>query len=273
VITETSTGRKLGFVPPTPAQHAFRAANHFGDGFGVTPESKGFIIKDEVDLSDLFPDVLDQGSVGDCTANGGVEAMVACLKAYGLLPKSTPSPYFSRYYLYAKTRQDMGVALTEDSGASITDMVMALMKHGVCLEEEWPSADPDGWTKAPSPEADASASKRKATRSYALSTVPWKKACLSLGFVSVFGVALFKSFEDIGPDGYMPMPQPGEPSIGGHCMVRGGYRKRPDGKVDWAVINSWTARFARKGWVWMPQEYDEALLALDDWTIHQEMTP
>ena len=270
-MNTTSTGKVLGWKRPSGRHHLLRAANHLGDGFGATPQSKGFKVDDEVtdDRCSKFFTVLDQGQVGDCTANGGVECMLAALKIYGLLALSVVSNYFSRYFLYAVTRILMGVPLTEDSGATITDMVMTLVTRGVCLETSWPSVG-DKWQDMPTQAAYTEASQHTALRWYALSSVEWIKACITMGFPVVFGVTLFDSFENVGADGYVPMPVPGENEIGGHCMIIVGYRKRADGGIDFKVLNSWGEGWGDGGFGWMPQEYWDSTLATESSTIHQE---
>lgn len=271
--------RRLAWVPPGPGHRVLRAQNHFADGLTLTPQAKGFIIKEELTLMQLFPTTLDQGQVGDCVDNATEEAVEAALKVYSQLPPDAPRPYFSRYYLYAKVRGDIGVPLTEDSGSTVLDGVLAAARHGVCLESVFPSVG-DAWQTAPGADADADAANHKALRWYSLSSVDWIKACLSVGFPVIFGVQLPESFESIDVGGFMHLPQPGERFIGGHCMLIVGYRKRADGKVDFLVLNSWGPDWGAQGQFmgeringccWMPQEYQEMLLADEFTSIHQEM--
>lgn len=257
--------RKFGWLRPEDRHKTVRSANLFADAVGVTPQEKGFFVSDEVPALDIVGPVLDQGQVGDCTANAGIESLRAARVAVGASPID-----FSRYYLYARTRKNIaGGSLDEDSGATVTDMVLSMMHFGVCPEGNWPASK--GWQADPDSEADTEAAFHKAIKCYALNTVEWVKACLSFGRPVVFGVMLPASFENIGPDGRMPLPVTGEAFLGGHCMIAIGYRKRVDGLVDFLVQNSWSTDWGMDGRCWMPQEYFETFLAEDMWTVHWEL--
>jgi C1A family cysteine protease len=146
---------------------------------------------------------------------------------------------------------------------------MVLLLVGVCTEASWPSTDGVSWTHEPSDAAKAEATQHKAKRAYALSSADWIKACLTLGFPVIFGVALPNSFDDIGADGKMELPAPGEDdSERGHCMLMVGYESRNG--VDWfKVKNSWGADWGDGGYCWMPRSFIDQGIADEFWSIHE----
>lgn len=94
------------------------------------------------DLSPYFPPVFDQGSLGSCVANALIGAVM-----YNLIRQGVPNPNMrSRLYLYYYARYYCGLdfdedLLTDDSGSTISNGILALVEKGVCLESSWPYYD------------------------------------------------------------------------------------------------------------------------------------
>lgn len=260
--------RKLGCLPPLDTHRLTAAALHLAGGFGVTPESKGFAVEDEVDLSALrmaCGPILDQGQVGDCVWNTIWEAFNAVLVKYGYPPED-----ISRLWGYARTRQLEGTPLTEDSGCVITDAMLILVSKGACPAALWPDITPEArYTLDPPPETDAAAAQHKANHVYALSDDRWLMASHTLGFPGVLGIDVYESFYSTGPDGRVPMPGPGEKRLGGHAMPTFGHSKsfvNLDGSCGAKHLpNSWGEGFGDRGWLWLPDGYP----TFDVWTVHQ----
>lgn len=276
--------RSYGWQHPKARHRMLAASRTLGGPFGLTPQDKGFDVPTVADCFDYMPPVYDQGEVGDCTANAGIAMHRAVRKRYGM-----PDIDFSRLYLYARTRKEvMGLDLDEDSGATITDMVMALERYGACSEGTWSSADPgERFNLDPTPEADAEAKKHEAlpTRTYALSTVEWAQASIGLGFPVVLGFDVPEHFEtDTAETGQLRVPEPGERFVGGHAVTAYGVDAKHDngdGTIGALVIrNSWGGGFGLRNVVWngrkrpgdflMPLYYPRSLLALDLWAEHQQ---
>lgn len=93
------------------------------------------------------------------------------------------------------------------------------------------------------------------------------KGCLASGYPFVFGFAVYESFmsQDVAKTGVVPMPQPNEDLVGGHCVVAVGYQ---DDKQCFIVRNSWGSDWGMDGYCVMPYGYLMQLqLAADFWTI------
>ena len=80
--------------------------------------------------------VYDQMAEGSCTSNSGMGTQRFFRATHNL-----PDFDGSRQFLYYVTRSLEG-SQGEDSGASIADTVMAEMKFGTCLEQDWPYSMP-----------------------------------------------------------------------------------------------------------------------------------
>lgn len=247
----TLRGRKLGYNRPTAKHQAMlRAQKHFADGLGVSPESKGFKVALTSDNEKYIGPVLDQGEIGDCVSHGMVEAMAAARTIYQWAPLS-----FSVLYLYARTRKNiMGEPLTEDSGSTLVEAAAALEQFGVCEEKDWPSVSPElRYVIDPDAQTDAAAAQHKLIRVYALSSLEWVKACLTLGFPVVFGMQLYESFEsdETMSTGQVVYPRDGEKELGGHCMIIFGHDDNWINEADdigaVSVRNSWGPNVGRGG--------------------------
>lgn len=66
------------------------------------------------------------------------------------------------------------------------------------------------------------------------------KACLTAGLPIVVGFTVYDSFESdaVAQTGDVPMPAPGEQTLGGHCVLVVGYVVR-SGRPVWVCRNSW----------------------------------
>src|SRR5690242_15676766 len=81
----------------------------------------------KVDLRQQMPPIVDQGSLGSCTAN----AIASGLREYLLIKAQEEWTPLSRLYLYWHERELEG-SVEEDSGAYIRDGMKVLQKRGVC---------------------------------------------------------------------------------------------------------------------------------------------
>ncbi len=93
---------------------------------------------------------------------------------------------------------------------------------------------------------------------------------LAAGYPISFGFTVYESFEsDVGANGIVPMPQPGETVLGGHAVVALGY-KHIKGQLYFECRNSWGSSWADHGYFWMPAGYVTSHnLARDFWVIEQ----
>ena len=168
------------------------------------------------------PDVYDQGQIGSCTQNAGAAAF-----AFLWLKQSEVKvdPRFSRLFGYYFTRHLEGTPTTEDSGCNVRDVFKAYRRWGICFEKTWPYED---FTKEPSAEAIAEAQRHQAVHFYSCSTVQSMKQSIHDGYPMIFGFDCFESLEsqDTAQTGIINLPEPGESTLGGHCMFIDSYDDR-----------------------------------------------
>jgi C1A family cysteine protease len=208
-------------------------------GWSSEPRSYGWL-KDPVDPRDQkyvpSPDVLkalatsvdmrpqdgpifNQGSLGSCTANGWLGLfMFIHKKQYG------DTYVGSRLQLYLDERKLNGNQ-NSDTGAYVRDGAKCLASIGVCPETMWPY-DISKFSQDPPPECYTEAAKNKIVTYLSLTQdINHLKACLTEGHPFVFGFSVAESFENasVTRTGIVPMPQPGEQILGGHCIEALGY--------------------------------------------------
>jgi C1A family cysteine protease len=214
-----------------------------------------------VDLRSECPPVYDQGQLGSCTANG-----IAAAVEFDQRKQGTKEFVPSRLFIYYNERVIEGT-VNQDSGAQVRDGIKSVATLGVPPETDWPY-DIKKFTDKPSPNAFADA-KHDLVSSYARvsQNLAQMQGCLAEGYPFVFGFTVYESFESetVSETGVVPMPQPGETVIGGHCVLAVGY---DNDKRVFIIRNSWGADWGLKGYCLMPYEYLlSSSLASDFWTI------
>lgn len=221
----------------------------------------------KVDLRPYMTEVEDQGQVGSCTAN-------AVAGAYEYLVKKNQQLEYdydvSRLFIYYGARAKQGNE-KRDSGSAICDAIDLLEDTGACSENTWPYSENMSIVfKKPSSEAFEEASEHKITEAEQVPTTlqAWKHA-LAEGFPIIFGISLFKSFDQQRKRGYVPDPSRSEASRGSHgshAMLCVGYS---DVDQVFIVRNSWGSRWGDKGYCYMSYSYvmDEDYNGGDSWII------
>jgi len=220
------------------------------------------VLPPAVDLSkEPQPPIYDQGSIGSCVDNAGC----ACLGFVEAKEGNHPEQ-LSRLFAYFMARH----GVPQDTGSTLFDFLDGIRRKGICLETSWPY-DLSRWTEIPSAAAFAEAAHReKGVNFYRLSTVLDMKNCLAQKYPFIFGIAVYQSFEQPGPDahGMIPMPDTAsEPLLGGHALACFGY---DDSKQAFLFRNSWGPSWALHGWAWIPYAYvSNSNLMMDAWTIRK----
>ena len=217
-------------------------------------------------LTGLNLPVLDQGSEGSCTANSGV---LYRRWLYQRFSKTSQADHdLSRQFLYYQERAlPWNNSVNEDSGAAMRDICVVLANVGVCPEIDYPYTA--NFTDAPTPQAIVDAADRKVGAYHRLPDLETVKCCLSTGpaaYPVLIGFPVFQSFESIGSDGMMPMPEKNESQIGGHAVVCHGF---DDGRAALSIQNSWGADWGAAGHFYMPYEFfNKYITQIDCWMMH-----
>jgi hypothetical protein len=221
-------------------------SSHFGAAAPLTfPES--------IDLRPYMSPVVDQGSLGSCTAN----AIVSGLREYFILRSGHPLTPLSRLFLYWQERFMEG-SIDRDAGAYIRDGMKSLQQIGVPPESFYPY-DVTRFTETPT-EASVQAAARFSISSYYRlwnNDTDSIKTSLVNGFPVVIGMQVYDSFEGQIPwdTGVIPMPDPdNERLLGGHAVLIVGYKKIADAEY-FIVRNSWGTGWGDDGYFYLPFAY------------------
>jgi C1A family cysteine protease len=236
--------------------------------------------KDERDLNFLYKDIkptitlpkvvnmiskcspiVDQGELGSCTANAGAGCFEFLELKYGItfLP-------VSRLFVYYNERLIEGT-VSEDSGASIRDIIKAAASWGWCSEKEWPY-NINEFTVKPGKQCYKDAVIHEIKSYHRVLNQNDMLTCLADGFPFIFGITVFESFESdsVAKTGIVPVPNPAtERQLGGHAMLAVGYDENTQ-RFD--VRNSWGAGWGAKGYCTIPFAYINKW-ASDYWTVRK----
>lgn len=269
---------KFGWVPDVPDRRDFMLK-------GVARVTAA--LHPAVDISGLTGPVLNQGSLGSCTAFATLAAFYAASVPAKLRVITTNSNTLrgfpstvavrtlstsvsrqldlSELFQYYESRR-LHDTLAEDSGASIRNAIKSVGKIGVCTEATHPYADTtNAMIRPPTQAAYTEAAKFKALK---YERVDNKNplalySALSLGKVIVFGSMLYESFMDT--KNVVKMPTKKEKSLGGHAMAAVGYDSNAK---RFLVKNSWGRGWALNGYHWMPEAYlTDTNMSDDFWTM------
>ena len=201
----------------------------------------------EYDLRPSMPAVYDQGQLGSCTGNAIAAAMEYERDRQGL-PDFIPS----RLFVYYNERALEGT-VSSDSGAVIRDGIKVVNREGVCPETLWPY-NVGMFAVKPPKRCYVAATTDKALQYEAIQTLGDLKDAIASNLSVVFGFTVYESFESksVAQTGVMPMPNPGEATVGGHAVVAVGYS---DPKSQLIVRNSWGVSWGDHGYFYMPYQY------------------
>jgi C1A family cysteine protease len=237
------------------------------DVFAFTPADleaiAGEKYPDEFSLRAELPAVLDQGSLGSCTANA-----LAGLLQYEAMQDGRDFGVPSRLFIYYLERLREG-SVNEDAGAYGRDGFAALRKTGAPPETLWPY-DINLFRQAPPQDAyDAAGENRIHHYTHARQNIREIQHLIMLRRPVAFGFTVFESFEgeQCMRTGLMPMPLHGERVLGGHEVYAMGWKTidlpAVDEGQDFAegpeilieCRNSWGTGVMDEGNFWMPAKF------------------
>jgi C1A family cysteine protease len=245
----------FGWIPSRPDPRDFK--------FSLCEPVAAAPLPPSVDLSGYLGPVLDQGRLGSCVAN-------ACSGALSALQKRQFGGEWplSRLLLYYEGRK-IENTIQSDSGLMVRDAFKVLSKVGAAHENLHPY-DIAKFTKKPPAKAYTDARKHTAIRYEAVNVDPTSvRQAIAGGFVVVVGFSVLASFvtQQVAQTGVMPMPQPGEQVLGGHCVYLFGY---DDGRQAFICRNSWSADWGMGGNFVMPYQFVSPQYMGDFWILTQE---
>lgn len=228
-------------------------------------------IKTEVDTRPDQAPVWDQGQTGSCTGHG-TGGSIAYRRIRQGCSDAGRKP--SVLALYFNGRAYEGTE-DEDAGAYIRDVIRGAKRLGAPFED-----GPDGWpfdpkkvTVKPPPEAYAAGLKEQLLEGRRIAggtlAIDYVRLSLSEDYPVTFGSFLYGSFmsDEVARTGLVPMPQPHENIVGGHCMAIVGYH---DATRQFIVRNSWGRDWGLEGYCLMPYDYfGTSKLTSDLWSIRE----
>lgn len=209
---------------PSPFDRRFR------DHFPMQPIAA---LPERVNLRDTLGAVKYQGQEGSCAGQSGSSIRQGLeYQAHGR--RVTLSPAF----LYEAARYLEGTP-TEDAGARLRVIQAALQWIGTVPERDDPYTPAD--FLIPITEAlRADAAAYRITDGYWAPTLDERLNALAQGHLVQLGIDVYPSFESeaVAVTGRVPIPQPGEQSLGGHAIAEWGYDRTA--QVE-SCLNSWGA--------------------------------
>ncbi len=215
-----------------------------------------------VDLRPWYPPIMDQGDLGTCVENGGTGALRWHIRK---MAGKSDDP-LSRLYAYFRVRELEGT-IDEDAGGEIRNFIKIVKKFGIPHEVDWPYDVAKFKQSPPSGLEDRTQLFGSLQYERVPVTAHDLKAALAGGFPVVIGITLFDSFESdaVEKTGLVPMPEPNEEEVGGHCMCAVGYGQKPG---TFTVANSWSWDWGDKGFCFIPEAYlGSSKYGSDYWVI------
>jgi C1A family cysteine protease len=204
-----------------------------------------------------MPPIVDQMSLGSCTANA-----IAGAFEYELRRQKLADFAPSRLAIYYGERVIEGT-VSEDAGAEIRDGMKVITKQGAGPESLW-LYNIALFRSAPSAAYQAAALKHLCISYERVEqTELGLKRAMAAGFPITFGFTVYDSFESdaVARTGRVPMPKASESVLGGHAVVMTGYTKT---RV--RCRNSWGTGWGMHGYFTMPLAYVlDPNLASDFW--------
>jgi C1A family cysteine protease len=204
---------------------------------------KDVAIPSRIDYTDKMSPVRNQKNEGTCVAFASAVGM----KEYQELIDYSQLVKLSPRFLYQECKKIDGMPYEE--GTSIAVAFNVLRNKGVCLEDIWPYvAEVPG---KPKDGAAVNANKYRVLSYARINNINELRASIALKGPAVIGIECFEGIMR-SPDGYVPLPQSGEKSQGGHAVCAVGY---DDIKKLIKFKNSWGQEWGDCGYGYLPYEY------------------
>lgn len=214
------------------------------------------LLPTRVDLTEFCSPVANQSKLGACTAF----AVGKGFREFQINKRNERKVALSAMYLYYEARALWGNT-NEPTGSTITDNMSVLEDKGMATDATMPY-EITKYMIAPTAAAHAEAKEFRYDGGVRIGSFDDVQAALAKGEGVLFAYDVMESFRRIGPDGMMPVPQPGEKRLGGHAVFAVGYDNQ---KQVVKVRNSWGGDWGDKGHFYMPYSVFKQT-ARDVWT-------
>jgi C1A family cysteine protease len=219
------------------------------------------------DIVGIRNKIEDQYELGSCTGNAATSALEISI--------GTRRP-FSRLMAYYSAREYRD-SVSEDTGASIREVMKGLATRGVAYEETWPYLV-HRFAERPSEQAYAEG-RALLARMWGfdyirVTSLDDLKAAIATGYPVTFGFSVPEWFASPRFNNILRFPSSREKIVGGHAVVAVGYDDRYRDKIVW-VRNSWGPRWGIRGYFKMTQDWFTSpyRLADDMWVIRRKANP
>ena len=208
----------------------------------------------------VLPEVRDQGRIGSCTAHSGTSAA-----SYLHMLAGKSDPVFSPLALYAMTRQLEGTPLREDSGCQVRSVFRAMRRFGLALEATWPYNE-SKFNMDPPANVDKEALDNQAILYLVCDDLQAVKHSIADKYPVIGGFDCYESMftPEVDKTGIIPMPGGDDGLQGGHCVMFVAY---DDSTKTVMFQNSWSRRWGRDGYGFLPYAYFRNGMATDFWTL------
>lgn len=257
-----------GWYPTTPDPRDLMLPHLTRLGMEREGIGAGFVdLRQYKGQSQMIP-IRNQGAIGSCTGMAWGRMRAAAAAKYHIDQQERPDlgDDVSPRFIYDLERAMTG-SYPQDVGASMRDGGDVLNKYGVSPERfcmYTGQADNGPITSAITPEAF------KAALDYGVMTyynvAPFNSGqslingllgCLDTGWCAIIAILVPPSFEQIGSNGRIPMPSPGEQILGGHAVTVCGYYYDAsyEGGIAFVVANSWGTGWGDGGYCYLPAAY------------------
>ena len=201
-----------------------------------------------IDYTAVMSPVRDQGSEGTCVAFASVVGVKEYEDAKEYKELITLSPRF----LYSLCKRFDGAPGEEGTFPRVA--MKMLLKHGVCLENYWPYQPHQ--TDSPKKGASFQAKRFRITAYARLKDTLEMKRSLVVNGPFLTGVKVFDCWfsKKASKSGVIPWPKKSDKLEGGHAVCIVGF---DDKKAFFKFKNSWSSKWADKGYGYLPYRYME----------------
>jgi hypothetical protein len=252
-----------GWRPGIKDARAWRLSRALGDVPRGAPDGVIHLRRE------LYPRIRDQGQLGSCTGHALRNSMRYLLAER--LGERLDGDWGEKWDLsplaaYWLGRQPQGWQY-EDTGAIISDVVLAAREYGIPTEESWPYV-PERFTRKPSQKAFTTGRWHQASPACFRcdedggnpDAVIYRMAqAIRAGMPLVYGFGCYDNLSESDDTGIVPLPR-GRMN-GGHAVT--GYemdfRERlvggPNSWGKWGARAPQGSRHDERGWIWVPFQY------------------